>query len=127
MTVQRGGIVDGKEDIQQIGKADHRWIVGDLHHLGMSCAAGANLFVGGVWHAPVGVARDDFFHTLQLQIDGFQTPKAATGQRGHFHVLGTVDGFPRLVSPDFKVDQLMDIDEKKRDTDCCTGFSGVPD
>ena len=82
LAIGRGGIVDGEEDVQQIAIADLFWIEGDLHHLGVACAPGANLFVGGVGDVAARVARDDVFHAPHLIEGRLQAPKAAAAQGG---------------------------------------------
>ncbi len=49
LAVERGWVVDGEKDVQKVRKGDDGRVEGDLHGLGMTRGAAADLFVSGVW------------------------------------------------------------------------------
>lgn len=78
LAVEGGRVVDGEEDGEQVGVADHGRIETDLHGFGVTSAAGADLFVGGLIVLPADVARNHGFDPIQLQEGGFQAPETLT-------------------------------------------------
>jgi len=84
LPVQRGRVVDGEEDIEEILKRDHLPIKRDLNSLGVPGVAIADLAVARVDHTAAGVAGFDMLDALELIVDRFQAPEAAAGQRSDF-------------------------------------------
>ena len=84
LPVERRRIVQGEKHVEQIAEGNHRGIEGDLHHLGVTGRAGADLFVVGIGRGAAGVARFDFGHTLEKFESGFEAPEAAAGEGGQF-------------------------------------------
>lgn len=54
----------------------------DSDDLGMSCFAGANAFVVGVWGGAAGIAGDDIVNAVNTEEDGFGAPEATSAKRG---------------------------------------------
>ena len=82
LAVEGGGIVDGEEDVQQVGVRDAGRVEGDLHDLGMTGATGADLLVAGVGGGAAGITGDDIRDANHLVEDGFEAPEAAAGKDG---------------------------------------------
>ena len=82
LAVEGGGIVDGEEDVQQVGVGDASGVEGDADDLGMTGAPGADLVVGGVGGGATGIAGDDIGDAEDLVEDGFEAPEAAAGEDG---------------------------------------------
>ena len=70
----------GEEDIQQLGKADLRFIKINPDHFRMLGFAGAYLFIAGLLGAPAGIAADDFIYAFELQKNRFCAPEAAAAK-----------------------------------------------
>lgn len=60
----------------------------DLRDLGVTGAAGANLFIGGVFRFAAHVARDDGVHAVELLKHGFDAPEAASAKGCGFQIFG---------------------------------------
>src|SRR6516165_960969 len=88
LSVERGRVVRGKEDVEDVAERNVGRIEGNLQHLSMASGAGADLLVGRLGYAAAAVARFDPLHAAQLLEDCFQAPEAAASQRGLL--------FPRL-------------------------------
>ena len=82
LAVERGRVVDGEEDVQNISKRDGGGVEGDSDHLGMPCGAAANLFIGGVRTFAAGIARDNVCDAPDLVIDRFEAPETSAGKHG---------------------------------------------
>ncbi len=80
LTVEGGGVMDGEEDVQQVGKGDDGRVESDFDDLGVAGETGAYLLVGGVGFVPAGVAGDDIGNAVDLVEDGFEAPEASAGQ-----------------------------------------------
>src|SRR6266545_836998 len=80
LTVQRGGVMDGEEHVQQIPVGNDIRVKVDLHNFSMTCIAIANGAIGGVVHVAAGITRLNTLDSLDLVINGFQTPEASPSQ-----------------------------------------------
>ena len=56
LAIERGGIMNGEENVQQILVGDKTRVKVDLHHLGMPSVAAADFAVRRVWHTSASVA-----------------------------------------------------------------------
>jgi len=86
LPIQRGRIMDGEEDLEQIGEADLRRIEGDADDLHVTGVAGADLPIGGIRSASTHVAGFDRGHALQAIEDRFQTPETSATEHCGFAV-----------------------------------------
>ena len=77
LAVQCCGIVDHKEDLQDLIERNECRIERDLHHFVMPRAACADLLVSWVDRLTVAVARFDGCYAFDLEVNGFGAPKAA--------------------------------------------------
>src|SRR5512146_2843476 len=82
LAIRRGRVVDREEDLEQVAKADALRVVGDAHDLGVAGVAAADLLVARPRDVAVAVARFDAEHAVDIEIDGFEAPEAAAGERG---------------------------------------------
>ena len=82
LAVEGGGIVDGEEDVQQVGVGDAGRVKGDPHNLGMTGATGADLLVAGVGGGAAGITRDDIRDADHLVENRFKAPEAAASKDG---------------------------------------------
>ncbi len=94
LAVEGGGVVDGEEDVQDIGVGDLRGVEGDAHHLGVPGVPGAHLLVGGVGGVAAGIAGDDIGDASHLVEDGFEAPETAAGERRRLQAGGWGIWFP---------------------------------
>src|SRR5579884_616605 len=85
LAVERGRIMNGEEDLEQVAIRHDLWVKRDLYRLGMAGAARAYRLVGGIRHTSPDVAGLDRRDAFQLVVHRFQTPKTSAGQRGDFH------------------------------------------
>lgn len=69
--------MDAEKDAQEVLVGDPLWVEGQLHDLGVAGAAGADLFVAGVFGVAAHVAGDDALDAGQELIDGLEAPEAA--------------------------------------------------
>src|SRR5437870_3648848 len=84
LAVERGGVVDGEEDFEEVPVGDDAGIERDLHRLGVARAARADRLVGRIRGLPADVAGLDRLDAFHPVIDRLQTPEAPSGQRGYF-------------------------------------------
>ena len=80
LAVAAGGVVHGKEDLQDLLQRDHLRVERHPHHLGIAGIATAEAFVihrGGV---AVGIAAFHGEHPAHIEKDGLGAPEAAAGQ-----------------------------------------------
>ena len=82
LAVERGRVVNGEEDVQDVFEGDHTRVKGDLDHLGMSGGTAAHLFVGGIWTSSARVARDHVRDALDLVKDRLEAPEASAREDG---------------------------------------------
>jgi hypothetical protein len=66
LAVLRRGIVDGEEDLEQLGVRDHARIEGDLHDLRVAGRLVADLLVRRAGHEAARVAADDLLDAAKL-------------------------------------------------------------
>lgn len=84
LPVERGGIMNGEEHIEQIAVGDHFGVERYLHRLGMSRFSGADLFVGGVQGFSPGISRLHLLHAPKLIERRLHAPEAAAGKGRNF-------------------------------------------
>ena len=84
LAVEGGGVVNGEEDVQDIGVGDLRGVEGDAHDFRVTSAAGTHLLVGGIDVGTAGVTGDDIGDAGDLVEDGFEAPEASAGEDGDF-------------------------------------------
>jgi len=80
LAVQRGWIVQGEENVQQIAEADDCGIEGDLGDFDVAALAGADLLIGRVSSAPAHVSGADGFDALKLFDGGLDAPEASAAE-----------------------------------------------
>ena len=80
LAVERGGVVDGEEDAEELAVGEARGIVDDFDGLGVVGGFGADVVVVGGAGGAAGVAGgggDDAFDALE---DGLRAPETAAGE-----------------------------------------------
>jgi len=87
LPVERGWIVGGKEDFEDILKSDKRWIEKDLNHLGVTSVTAANGLVGGPVQVASHESGDDGIHAPQFFVHRLKAPKAASPECCRLHAL----------------------------------------
>lgn len=87
LAIERRRVMDGEEHVEQIGKAHDLWIERDLDDLRVAGRAIADGLVSGIGNMPTGIAGDHIRDTLELIVDGFQTPETAPGEGGDFQMI----------------------------------------
>src|SRR5215213_6663758 len=80
LSIERGRIVDGKEDLQQLLERGLLRIENDLNHLGVAGRSPAYLFIRRVGQVASRVAGSHFFDAAQVIEDRFQAPEASSGE-----------------------------------------------
>lgn len=80
LAVEGCRVVNGEEDVQQVGERDDGGVEDDSDYLGMACGAAANLFVGGVWTFAASIARNNVYDAPHLVKYGFEAPEASAGK-----------------------------------------------
>jgi|GEM_PF-1375153 len=80
LTIGGGGVVDGEEDVKQVGVADDGRIKGDLDGLGVAGEPGAHLLIGRIGAITAGIARNDAADAFDALVNRFQTPEAAASE-----------------------------------------------
>jgi hypothetical protein len=86
--------MDGEEDLQDVAEAGYLGVEGQLDHLGMACATGADGLVRRVIDLPAHVARLHASDAFHLQVNGFQAPETASGKGRDFcfgHAIDMID------------------------------------
>src|SRR5689334_9053313 len=79
LAVHLGRVVrHGEVNLQKLGVADPRRVVGDLHRFGVAGAFGADRVVVGIAAAAAGIAGDDVGHALYMLEHAFHAPEAAS-------------------------------------------------
>src|SRR5271154_4276523 len=89
LAVDLGGIVEGKEGIEQAFVADAGGVEEELDHLGVAGAVGTDLFVGGMLERSPFVADGGVQNSRHLAETGFHAPETSCAKRCFFscHVL----------------------------------------
>jgi len=85
--IERGRVVDHKENFQKFTRADVCRVIHQLHHLDMASLATAHLLVARVNRLAVAVARFHIQHTFDAHKHGFRAPEAATTEGDCLRVL----------------------------------------
>jgi hypothetical protein len=80
LTVERGGIMNGKEDIQQVMIGNDARVEVDLHDFGVPCISVADCPVGWVVDMAASIARLHAMHAFDLVKNSFETPEASPSQ-----------------------------------------------
>lgn len=91
LAVEGGGIVDGEEDVEELGVGDEGGVKDDADGFGVAGHAGADVLVGGVGEVAANVAGFDGNDAFEVEEDGFETPETASGEGGGFGGGGRVD------------------------------------
>ncbi len=97
LAVEGGGVVDGEEDVQDIGVGDLRGVKGDAHHLGVPGVPGAHLLVGGVGGVAAGIAGDHIGDAGHLVEYGLEAPETTAGEHGDFKREDGGFGFHKVI------------------------------
>src|ERR1035437_1066528 len=84
LPIERGGIVDREEHVEQVSVAHDLGVERDADNLGVSRRAAADLLVRGARAGSAGVPALHGPNTLELEVHGFETPEAPAGERGLF-------------------------------------------
>src|SRR5918998_5119051 len=82
LPIQRRGVVDGEEDLQDLPERDHLRIERDLHDLRVSRGPGNDLAVSRVRDRAARVPGLDALYAPQLVVDGLEAPEAPATERG---------------------------------------------
>lgn len=84
LPVERGWIVGGEKDLQNLAEADLIWIECDLNNFGMAGASRANRFIAWVCNRAAGIPGNDIRDAPNVVVDCLGTPETATAKRGNF-------------------------------------------
>ena len=79
-----------KENAEQLFGRQHRGIIDHLDHFRVAGQAGADVFVGWVFHLAVAVAADDGLHALDALEDDFDAPETSGAEGDGFHFFGGI-------------------------------------
>jgi hypothetical protein len=82
LPVWRGGIVLVPEHLEQILERDFRRVVGDLNHLGVVRAAGADVLVARIFQRATLVTADGFVHAGHGAKSRLDAPEATRAEAG---------------------------------------------
>ena len=77
LPVQRGRVMNDKENFKQLAQTHHLVVVRQSHHLVVAGVAAANVFIGGPQHMAIAIARLHIGDAAHAHVDRFQTPEAA--------------------------------------------------
>ena len=86
LAVQRSGVMDREEDVEEVAERDDPRVEIDAHHLGMSGRARTHLLVRRSRDVTAGVAGFHALHAAQVRERGLQAPEAAAAENGAFGV-----------------------------------------
>src|SRR4029078_2478410 len=75
---------DGEIDLEELGVADLRRIVGDPDRLGMASAFRAHRIITGILRRAAGISGDDVGYAAHMLEDAFHAPEAAAREDGGF-------------------------------------------
>ncbi len=99
LAVERGGVADGEQDLQQVAVGDDLGVEDDVDGFGVAGVTFLDLLVTGVFPLSTRIARFDAFHAFELFEDGFHAPKTS-GSEGRGLLAGFGDfrrrGFRRV-------------------------------
>jgi hypothetical protein len=80
LAVQRGGVMDDEEDLQDLPRADQRRVITQLDDLVAAGAPGADVFVAGPRGLAVAVAGFDIGDATHVLEHRFGAPEAAAAE-----------------------------------------------
>src|SRR5437016_415978 len=95
LAIDRGRVVKGEEQLQDLAIGNHGRVEGDLDHLDMPGVAGAHFLIRGAGNHTAGVARYDLVHAAELLEDGFDAPETTAAEGGEFSARGGSRGLLR--------------------------------
>src|SRR5580658_6807786 len=96
LAVRRGGVVARPEKLVQLFVARFLGIELDMHGLGVTGAAGANVFVSRTFKRPAHVTDGGFAHAGEPAESSLDAPKTASAERGLDKVLSGGGGLLRI-------------------------------
>jgi hypothetical protein len=77
LPIQGGGVVNDKENLQQLMELNFRRIVVNLHHFSVPSLTRANLLISGIQGLAIAVPRYNIQNTFDPVKHSLNTPKAA--------------------------------------------------
>jgi len=86
LTVQGGGVVNGKKDFEQHSDADDRGVVSEENHFIVARHDRANLLIGWIQCLYIALARFNIEDTPDLDKHRFGAPKATAAKDNGFKI-----------------------------------------
>src|SRR5207244_8502171 len=80
LSIQRGRIVDGEEDPQDVRERDDAWVERNLHGLGVARRVRADGLVGGVREPTAGISNLHFLDAAELLEHRLKAPETSAGE-----------------------------------------------
>jgi hypothetical protein len=84
LPIERGWIVRGKEDFQDIAEANKVGIVHNLDHFNMAGCTGTYILIGRMGTAASHISRDHRDHTRCLPVNRFNAPETSPAESRRF-------------------------------------------